>query len=80
MKIMSARYEGNDWFPKQLWIVGIFEKKKARYQKLTHWGWVTHMCINKLTIIGSDNGLSPHRRQAIIWANDVLLIRPLGRK
>ena len=34
---------------------------------LTHWGWVTHTCISKLTIIGSDNGLSPGRRQAIFW-------------
>ena len=26
---------------------------------LTHWGRVTHICISKITIIGSDNGLSP---------------------
>ena len=46
---------------------------------LTHWGRVTHICVSKLTIIGSDNGLSPGRRQAIIWTNDgILLIRPLG--
>ena len=46
---------------------------------LTHWGRVTHICVGKLTIIGSDNGLSPDRRQAIIWTNDgILLIRPLG--
>ena len=46
---------------------------------LTHWGWVTHICVSKLTIIGSDNGLSPGRRQAIIWTNDgILLIRTLG--
>ena len=33
----------------------------------------------KLTIIGSDNGLSPGRRQAIIWTNaGILLIRTLG--
>ena len=32
-----------------------------------------------LTIIGSDNGLSPNRRQAIIWTNaGILLIRPSG--
>ena len=36
---------------------------------LTHWGCVTHICVNKLTIIGSDNGFSPGRRQAIIWTN-----------
>ena len=40
---------------------------------LTHWGRVTHICISKLTIIGSDNGLSPDRRQAIIWTNAGLL-------
>ena len=46
---------------------------------LTHWGRVTHICVSKLTIIGSDNGLSPGRRQAIIWTNDgILLIGPLG--
>ena len=45
---------------------------------LTHWGRVTHICVGKLTIIGSDNGLSPGRRQAIIWTNvGILLIRPL---
>ena len=46
---------------------------------LTHWGQVTHICISKLTIIGSDNGLSPGRRQAIIWTNAwILLIWHLG--
>ena len=46
---------------------------------LTHWGRVTHICVSKLTIIGSDNGLSPGRRQAIIWTNArILLIWPLG--
>ena len=45
---------------------------------LIHWGRVTHICINKLTIIGSDNGLSPGWCQAIIWTNaGILLIGPL---
>ena len=45
---------------------------------LTHWGWVTHICVGKLTDIGSDNGLSPWQRQAIIWTNaEILLIGPL---
>ena len=40
---------------------------------------MTHICVGKLTIIGSDNGLSPDRRQAIIWTNaGILLIGPLG--
>ena len=38
-------------------------------QFLTHWGRVTHIYVSNLTIIGSDNGLSPGRRQAIIWTN-----------
>ena len=47
---------------------------------LTYWGRVTHICVSKLTIIVSDNGLSPGQRQAIIWNNDgVLLIGPLGK-
>ena len=46
---------------------------------LTHWGLVTHICVSKLSIIGSDNGLSPDRRQAIIWTNaGILLIGTLG--
>ena len=46
---------------------------------LTHWGRVTHICVSELTIIGSDNGLSPGRRQAIIWTNaGILLIGPSG--
>ena len=50
------------------------------YEKLlTHWGRVTHICVSKVTIIGSDNDLSPGRRQAIIWTNaGILLIGPLG--
>ena len=36
---------------------------------LTNWGWVTHLCVSKLTIIGSDNGLAPA---------GISLIGPLG--
>ena len=40
---------------------------------------MTHICVSKLTIIGSDNGLSPGRRQAIIQTNaGISLIGPLG--
>ena len=43
---------------------------------LTQWGRVRHICVGKLTIIDSDNSLSPGRRQAIIWTNaGILLIR-----
>ena len=44
---------------------------------LTHWGQVTHIYVSKTIIIGSDNGLSPGRHQAIFWTNaGILLIRP----
>ena len=40
---------------------------------------MTHICVSKLTIIGSDDGLSPDRHQAIILTNaEILLIGPLG--
>ena len=46
---------------------------------LTHWGRVTHICVGNLTISGSDNGLSPGRRQSITWTNvGILLTGPLG--
>ena len=46
---------------------------------LAHWGQVTHICVSKLTIIGSDYGFSPGRHQAITWTNaGLLLIKPLG--
>ena len=46
----------------------------SRTNELTHWGQVTHICVGKLTISGSDNGLSPGRRQAIIWTNAGILL------
>ena len=63
-------------------IYSLFVCKHRFYvmlSSLTHWGRVTHICVSALTIIGSDNGLSPDRRQTIIWINvGVLLIRTLG--
>ena len=49
----------------------------TRNSTLTHWGRVTHICVGRLTNIGSDNGLSPGRRQAIIWTSaGISLIGP----
>ena len=57
--------------------LGLNEQTDKR--RLTHWCRVMHICVSKLTIIGSDNGLSPGRRQTIIWTNaGILLIRTLG--
>ena len=46
----------------------------------THWGRVTHIYFSKLTISGSDNGLSPGRHQTIIWTRaGILLTVPTGQ-
>ena len=49
----------------ELWL--LYNQKVSI--SLTHWGPVMHICISKLIIIASDNGLSPSWRQAIIWTN-----------
>ena len=80
--------------PKVFWNYdthsGIPDKSKMLYDKIsyesvsscvteTHWGRLTHICIGELTIIGSDDGLSPGWRQATIWTNaEILLIGPIG--
>ena len=54
------------------------EQKYSMHNGETHWGRVTHISVSKLTIIGSDNGLSPGWRQAILWTNArILIIGPL---
>ena len=56
----------------------VIDSMMLAHKLLTHWGRVTHTCVSELTTIGSDNGLSPGRRQAIIWNNaGLLLIEPL---
>ena len=41
---------------------------------LPQWGRVTPICVGKLTISCSDNGLLPGRHQAIIWTNAGILL------
>ena len=61
------------------WLKPITRCTVFPFWPLTHWGRVTHICVSKLTIIGSDNGLSPGRRRAIIWTNaGILFIWPSG--
>ena len=46
---------------------------------LTHWGRVKHICVSKATIIGTYNGLSLDRQQAIIWIDaGIYWIGPLA--
>ena len=67
-------YDG--WIWKDGWMDGIdgWFDGWCMDDMLTHWGRVTHICVSELPIIGSDNGLSPGRRQAIIWTNAVILL------
>ena len=58
-----------------VWVDGLH----IRLDSLTHWCWVTHICVGNQTIFGSDNGLLPGQHQAIIWTiAGILLIGPLG--
>ena len=64
----------------RVWLhrVHIYDISTYWSLELTHWGRVTHICASQVTVVGSDNGLSPDRRQAIIWTNaEILLIEPL---
>ena len=64
------------------WLNWSYTTNKSTEICLTHWGWVTHICVGDLTIIiVSDNGLSTDRCQAITWTNaGILLIGPWGTK
>ena len=41
---------------------------------LIQWSRVTNICVGKLNIVGSDNGLSPGRCQATVWSNTGILL------
>ena len=57
----------------------MFPQMNSAQEGLTHRERVTHIYVSELTIIVSDNGLSPGRRQAIIWTNaGILLIQTFG--
>ena len=65
----------NQWCPSLLMHI----YASLGLSELTHWGQVTHICIDNLAIICPDNGLSPGQHQAIIWTNaGILLIGPWG--
>ena len=51
-----------------------FGVSRVHEMLLTHWGQV--ICVSN-SIIGSDNGLLPGRRQDITWTNAIILIGPL---
>ena len=75
---LSYHYQHHIRHTKQsMW--GFLNYQKHTPWELTHWGQTTHICVSRLTIVASDNGLSPGRRQAIIWNNvGILSIGLLG--
>ena len=48
------------------WMPMDLTDDKSTLVQLTHWGRVMYIYDGKLINLGSDNGLSPGRRQAII--------------
>ena len=53
--------------------INVLYDTQQKYPGLVSWQ-VTHIWVGKIIIIGSDNGLSPGRRQAIIWTNAGILL------
>ena len=63
----------------EYYVLKIWATSPQGLDLLTHWGRVAHICVGYTTIIGSVNGLSPGRRQAINLTNaGILSIGPLG--
>ena len=62
--------DGRVWTKAVACLVWIYRYQRTR---ISHRGRVTHICVSNLTIIGSDNGLSPGHCQAIIWSSTGIL-------
>ena len=69
--ICGIRYEKSQT---RLKILLVTVTSNSKINCLIHWGRVMQICVSKLTIIASDNGLAPGSCQAIIWTNDGMLL------
>ena len=49
------------------WLGPCPERSLSSFPGITHWGRETHTCVGKLTIIASDNGLSPSHYLNQCW-------------
>ena len=81
--IQSYIYRCPELSPKMSWHNTLIVRLIAYLfiARLNHWGRMTHICVSKLTIIVSDDGFSPGRRQTIIRTNaGMLSIGPLEKK
>ena len=73
----SDLYNGNPYSQNDVFILNRAQNSLNSLRPT--WPSDTYLCIGNLTIIGSDNGLSPGWCQANIWTNaGILLIGPLG--
>ena len=84
MDNMAALVQIMAWCQSIIWTNdGIIYWRIYALLGLNEWNsyqWSINASVN-YTIIGSDNGLSPDQRQAIILTNaGILLIEPLGTK
>ena len=63
----------------EMYMSKIYLIAPSRFPTLTHCCCLTHTCVSKLTIIGSDNDVSLGRHPAIIKTNvGILLMRTVG--
>ena len=71
-------YIPNKTFEHTCWLMSNDYASPSRWA-YAFFDTITHICVRKLTNIGSDNGLSPGRHQAITWTNaGIWLIWNLG--
>ena len=67
----NTMYKGiYNWFMNRIYLR--YSNSLFKVGHWNYWGRVTHICVSKLTNIGSDNGLSPGPRHAIIWSSTVI--------
>ena len=77
--VIKVCFLGCDWWEVIICLDnGLALNRRGAIIQLIEAEWRIYASLNR-AIIGSDNGLSPVRRQAIIWTNaGILLIEPLG--
>ena len=78
----KQQYHKKKWHMESVKITSMEKEGTRVCSKIKHYlteaEWRIYALVN-YTINGSGNGLSPGRRQAIIWTNDgILLTGPLG--
>ena len=71
--VMSNQKDFENKTQQQLQVMIFISNHTVRTKWALPWTR-THICVSKLRTIGSDNGLSPDRRQSIIWTRAGVLV------